>query len=303
MKYGLILCLLIATPCVAQTKRTGEAKTSGFCSPAITGSNNTLTFNCFPDHKLNEVANFGAKITIVLANGTIGPAKDDQHEISIVASGFWVSSAGFAVTSLDSIARVPPSNLLAGVPFQPLLGNMIIVEGGVMYTPTQVVFQDREDDLAVVRIYGNPFERTMHMFARAENTKTGKTEAQVEQYAVAKLSSTLPMVGDEVVLVNRQLDPKQSVPTLEAEFDRVTRLGVDESTHRPHRIYLSLPFSSKYCGSAVLGASGEVLGISVSSDSEGHTVVVPAKYILELLADAKIEQGSDSKEPKSKPPK
>jgi len=46
MKYGLILSLLIAMPCVSQTKTTGEAKTAGPCSPAVSGSKNTFTINC-----------------------------------------------------------------------------------------------------------------------------------------------------------------------------------------------------------------------------------------------------------------
>lgn len=46
MKYGLILSLLFAMPCLGQTKATGEAKTTGPCSPAVTGSSNQFTINC-----------------------------------------------------------------------------------------------------------------------------------------------------------------------------------------------------------------------------------------------------------------
>lgn len=46
MRRCLILFLLIAMPCWSQTDKTGKAETSGFCSPAVTGSKNTFTFNC-----------------------------------------------------------------------------------------------------------------------------------------------------------------------------------------------------------------------------------------------------------------
>ncbi len=46
MKYGLILSLLISVPCIGQIKATGEAKTAGPCSPAISGNNNRVIMNC-----------------------------------------------------------------------------------------------------------------------------------------------------------------------------------------------------------------------------------------------------------------
>jgi hypothetical protein len=43
----LSLCLLaFALPCVAQTPKTGDAKTTGSCSPAVSGDNNQFTINC-----------------------------------------------------------------------------------------------------------------------------------------------------------------------------------------------------------------------------------------------------------------
>jgi hypothetical protein len=46
MRYGLILVMLIAMPCCSQTTTTGQAETTGACSPANTGNNNTFTINC-----------------------------------------------------------------------------------------------------------------------------------------------------------------------------------------------------------------------------------------------------------------
>jgi len=46
VKYGVILSLLIALPSWSQTAKTGEAETTGPCSPAVTGSYNQFTINC-----------------------------------------------------------------------------------------------------------------------------------------------------------------------------------------------------------------------------------------------------------------
>lgn len=54
MKCGLILSLLITIPCMGQTKVTGEAKTAGPCSPAVTGSNNRFQITCKIDEKQGQ---------------------------------------------------------------------------------------------------------------------------------------------------------------------------------------------------------------------------------------------------------
>lgn len=46
MRYSLIATLLITMPCWSQTTTTGRAETTGPCSPAVTGNNNTFTINC-----------------------------------------------------------------------------------------------------------------------------------------------------------------------------------------------------------------------------------------------------------------
>lgn len=44
MRCALFLSLLIAMPCWSQTTTTGQAQTTGTCSPAVTGDNNTFYF-------------------------------------------------------------------------------------------------------------------------------------------------------------------------------------------------------------------------------------------------------------------
>jgi hypothetical protein len=46
VKCGLVLLVLIAIPCCSQTPQTRNAETSGFCSPAVSGSNNQFTITC-----------------------------------------------------------------------------------------------------------------------------------------------------------------------------------------------------------------------------------------------------------------
>ena len=45
MRFCALFVFLFALPCFAQ-KSTGNAQTSGPCSPAITGSNNKVYLNC-----------------------------------------------------------------------------------------------------------------------------------------------------------------------------------------------------------------------------------------------------------------
>ncbi len=66
MKYGLILSLLIAMPCMGQTKATGEAKTAGPCSPAVSGNNNRIIMNCqAPNKEKVEAPTFHEKKGVV----------------------------------------------------------------------------------------------------------------------------------------------------------------------------------------------------------------------------------------------
>jgi hypothetical protein len=46
VKYSLILSILITVQCCSQTTTGGKAETTGTCSPAASGSNNTFTINC-----------------------------------------------------------------------------------------------------------------------------------------------------------------------------------------------------------------------------------------------------------------
>ena len=47
MRYAIVTTLLLITaPCFSQTTKTVEAKTSGACSPAVTGNSNHFTINC-----------------------------------------------------------------------------------------------------------------------------------------------------------------------------------------------------------------------------------------------------------------
>ena len=47
MRHGVVLVLfLAAASCFAQTNKTGAAKTSGTCSPAVTGNNNQFKITC-----------------------------------------------------------------------------------------------------------------------------------------------------------------------------------------------------------------------------------------------------------------
>jgi hypothetical protein len=46
VRYTLALLVLFAIPCWSQTPTTGNANTTGHCSPAVTGNSNQFTINC-----------------------------------------------------------------------------------------------------------------------------------------------------------------------------------------------------------------------------------------------------------------
>lgn len=46
MRYILVLLIFASMPGLCQTVQTGKAETSGFCSPAVSGSNNQFTITC-----------------------------------------------------------------------------------------------------------------------------------------------------------------------------------------------------------------------------------------------------------------
>jgi hypothetical protein len=53
MKY-LLTIFLASVVCYGQTASTGSAKTTGVCSPAVTGSRNVVTISCPIDKKEGE---------------------------------------------------------------------------------------------------------------------------------------------------------------------------------------------------------------------------------------------------------
>jgi hypothetical protein len=77
VRYGLILLVLVVH-CWSQTTTTGKAETSGSCSPATTGNNNTFTITC--TGLTTDQAKSLASIPSVL-NKILQKQKDESAEI------------------------------------------------------------------------------------------------------------------------------------------------------------------------------------------------------------------------------
>jgi hypothetical protein len=54
LKHSFALLILVAMPCLCQTTSTGNATSSGPCSPANTGNKNTFTIKCGIDQKQGQ---------------------------------------------------------------------------------------------------------------------------------------------------------------------------------------------------------------------------------------------------------
>jgi hypothetical protein len=80
VKRGLILLVLIAAPAWSQTTTTGPANTKGDCSPAVTGSNNTLTLNnCNTEKRPPPPAVIPLSVTIEQVESSSEPDKMSSH--------------------------------------------------------------------------------------------------------------------------------------------------------------------------------------------------------------------------------
>jgi hypothetical protein len=237
-----------------------------------------------------ELADFGTGIAIQIVEETpVSPNKAPEHRP--LATGFWVSTKGYAVTCAKSISG-HQNRLVAAVPMPPLLGQNMIVAGGGMFTRAELVATDEQSGLALLRVYLSPFERQMHSVALAKNLKTGKVENSVERYWVPKIATIMAQSGDEVVRIGFTSD---SLPVISPDFGHINRANVDTSkSQESFRLYTSLPFKESNCGAPIINDAKEVVGVIGGVDPMSPYVqprefAVPAKYVLDLLKHAQID--------------
>lgn len=151
--------------------------------------------------------------------------------------------------------------------------------------------QDSDSDVAILHVFDSPFERSMHMFAVAEDTETGKTEESTEKYWVPVMATDLATNGDEIVKIGFSSD---SVPTINYDFGHISRVGADTSRERKvFRFHMSLPFKESDCGAPIINNAKTVIGMvhgvdtDTSTSPEPRESAIPSQYVLEALKTAK----------------
>jgi hypothetical protein len=238
-----------------------------------------------------ELASFGRGVAIQLGEEVLTlPGK--PPEFIPVAVGFWASSKGYVVTCLHPIP-MQQKFLVAAVPMPPLLGQHIIIPGGGMYTGAELIDKDDDGDLALLRVFNSPFERTMHMGAFFKSLKTGEVESQSEEYWVPQIASNLAESGDEVVRIGFA---SEAMPVISPDFGHIIRAGVDVSKKAsPLRLYTSLPFKTTDCGGPLINEKKQIVGLIIGPDPtstfmEPRGLAVPSRYIRALLKRAKIAE-------------
>ena len=255
----------------------------GPCNIAQIGNNNTATVNCAPPSG-TELAKFGAGTVVQLVSNA-----DSRGSFNPIATGFWLNNKGYIATCVRSLEG--RTRIGAFVPMPPLLGQNLTVGSGGITTGLEPVVVDREADIAILHVIQNPFDRSMHGIAMAQQLDDnghplGQPEATQEQYWVPAITSDLAQSGDEIIRV--AFTQQDGMPVVNHDFGHITRMGVDFSsgaTKKSHRIYTSVPFKDSDCGAPIINNAKTVIGMVLGSDGK-FSIAIPAIYILDALKTA-----------------
>lgn len=98
---ALILPCFFAIPCVCQTTTASPAKTSGPCSPAITGNNNRLTIECLDPTPIERTVKFAVMIPFDTAPDSVPIPFDENPDDPMYrtyADLYWLAIHGDMTT-------------------------------------------------------------------------------------------------------------------------------------------------------------------------------------------------------------
>lgn len=205
-------------------------------------------------------------------------SKDEKH--TPIGSGFWADKRHM----FTWLEERPADGLLnVGIIVPPIIPGekMSVMSGGVYGA---ALIEHHETGVCIAYVPHNPFQRKLHAVAVLENTKTKKVvDKTTEKYWVPKLSKGIAHEGDRLVLCAAESD--EDSPALVVHEGHVTRLGMKGDVH-PVRIHTTLPFKTTYVGAPALDFTKLVVGIVVEQ-SDGHCVLMPARYLAESLEAGK----------------
>jgi len=231
-----------------------------------------------------QISEYSNSIVLAISNDST------RMKAGAIGSGFWVSESGYVVSCThrfnESTAKpgnslivetlLPPSE----VPGKGFTGGGIASAGGDF-----VAWDSKGTGILLLWVEKNPFHRDSRAFTAIEDTRSHQTAVAVERAAVPNISNEDPKIGDRIFVLG--VENNNGMPSVRIMEGAVEEIGMDiNSTARPVRLYTSVPFKDTFWGAPVLNESRQVVG--VVGDSESKAVIVPSRYILEILNENNV---------------
>jgi len=226
---------------------------------------------------LEEVAEYGQhSVASVDAGGDSGGV-----------SGFWADTNVLVFSVISASLTNNALKVGALMPSLPDGKHLTIASGGT-YGVGKMFCWDPNTEIAIIGSAVSPYARRLHMFADAQDAKTGKIiERVTEQFVVPNLQLAVPKVGREIVLCAVETRPGEGATRM-SKYGRVTRVGLNmKSTLNNLRVFTDIVHASSFVGAPVFDLRKEVIGV-VSSESEETCVLIPAKYLADLKSTIQL---------------
>ena len=210
-----------------------------------------------------------------------------QNGNASIGSGFWVDQRGYVATCWHVVANNPTATMTVQSAIDPLFdlknNNMIFANWEVF--PAKVVAKDQINDLAVLKIDGNPFAPSKFIPIQVGD------KVLTAHYKQAALKTELPEPGQKILLAGYPLGrpyPVVQEATVASVAHSLPEFGPTL------KILISTVANPGNSGGPVLNTDSKVIGIlqgglpsrpgrDPAQAQSGIAVVVPAHFLSELM--------------------
>jgi len=210
-----------------------------------------------------------------------------QNGKTIVGSGFWVDQRGYVATCWHVVRDNPTAIMTVQSAIDSLfdLKNNNMIFSNWETFPAKVIAKDEINDLALLKIDGNPFVPRKFV-----PIKIGDTELTAH-YKQSTLKTELPEPGEKILLAGYPLGrpyPVVQEGTVASVAHSLPEFGPTL------KILVSTVANPGNSGGPVIDSNGKVVGIlegglpsragrNAAQAQSGIAVVVPAHFLLQLI--------------------